>query len=158
MCAHKEGEFVGSQANTQAPHWSLALMISGEGLDFEAIARDLALESTDTRVKGEVINRLPLIVSQEDCWLHEIELADNEGTDPKMHALLGALERGAQMLGVLCAKHEVILRLYIRSDYAQIFYRLMPDTMTRLAGIGLPLEVSMVSWGGLTFQTGGDRS
>ena len=144
-------------ANGQAPHWSLALMISGEGLDFEAIARDLVLESTDVRVKGEVINRLPLMVSQEDCWLHEIELDDNEGTDPRMHALLGALENASAALAALCARHEVILRLYVQSDYAQIFYRLMPDTLTRLAGIGLPLEVSMVSWGGLTFQTGGER-
>ncbi len=137
--------------------WVLSLMISGEQLDFEAISRDLALQSTDTRTKGELLNKLPPIVSEEDCWLYEIELADNEGLDPRMHALLEALERATGALDALRVRHAVSLRLYVQSDYAQIFYRLMPDTLRRLAAIGLPLEVSVLSWGGLHFQSGEDR-
>lgn len=140
--------------STSAPNWVLSLMISGEGLDFTAITRDLKLPSTDARTKGELLNKLPPIVSEEDCWLHEIELADNEGLDPRMHALLSSLENASDALADLRARHEVILRLYVQSDYAKIFYRLMPDTLSRLAGIGLPLEVSMVSWGGLHIGTG----
>lgn len=137
--------------------WVLSLMISGEQLDFGAISRDLALQSTDMRTKGELLNKLPPIISEEDCWLHEIELADNEGLDPRMHALLEALEHAAGALDELRARFAVSLRLYVQSDYAQIFYRLMPDTLRRLAAIGLPLEVSVLSWGGLRFQSGEDR-
>ena len=136
--------------------WVLSLMISGDALDFAAIERDLALGATDTRTKGELLNKLPPIMSEEDCWLHEIQLSDNMGSDARMHALLSALEAASGALAVMRAKHEVILRLYVQSDYAQIFYRLMPDTLSRLARIGLPLEVSMVSWGGLRFSPGGD--
>ena len=134
----------------------LSLMIAGDGLDFAAIERDLALRATDTRTKGELLNKLPPIVSEEDCWLHEVQLSDQKGLDPRMHALLSALEAASEALTALRAEHEVILRLYLQSDYAQIFYRLMPDTLSRLARIGLPLEVSMVSWGGLPFSTGGE--
>ena len=130
----------------------LSLMISGDGLDFAAIEKGLALSATDTRTKGELLNKLPPIVSEEDCWLHEIQLSDKKGSDPGMHALLSVLEAACDTLAALRARHEVILRLYIQSEYAQIFYRLMPDTLSRLARIGLPLEVSMVSWGGLRFS------
>ncbi len=137
-----------------SPNWMLSLMISGENLDFEAISRDLSLQSTDTRTKGELLNKLPPIVSQEDCWLYEIPLADNEGLDPRMHALLQTLEQATSALQALRRQSEVTLRLYVQSDYAQIFYRLMPDTLSRLAAIGLPLEVSVLSWGGMRFSTG----
>ncbi len=149
---------MGQESQTaSAPNWVLSLMISGDGVDFTAVSRDLALESTDTRTKGELLNKLPPIISEEDCWQHEIELADNEGLDPRMHALLTALENASAALAVLRAKYAVTLRLYVQSDYAQIFYRLMPDTLSRLALIGLPLEVSMVSWGGLHFSTDGSN-
>jgi hypothetical protein len=140
-------------AGAPAPNWMLSLMVSGERLDFEAISRDLTLQSTDTRTKGELLNKLPPIISEEDCWLYEIALTDNEGLDPRMQALLEALEKAAAPLAELRARFEVTLRLYVQSDYAQIFYRLMPDTLRRLAAIGLPLEVSVLSWGGLRFET-----
>ncbi|MCL2811243.1 MAG: DUF4279 domain-containing protein [Clostridia bacterium] len=143
------------QNHSNTVPWMLSLKVSGEGLDFAAIEQGLALRATDTRTKGELLNKLPPIVSEEDCWLYEIELSDNEGTDPRMHALLLALEAADQTLAALRARHEVALCLYVQSDYAQIFYRLMPDTLSRLARIGLPLEVSMVSWGGLRFSTNG---
>lgn len=135
------------------PKWILSLIISGEKLDFEGISSALALQSTDTRTKGELLNKLPPIVSEEDCWLYEIPLADHEGLDPRMHDLLQALEAAKCHVARWQEQYEVILRLYVQSDYAQIFYRLMPDTLRRLAEIGLPLEVSVVSWGGFHFQT-----
>ena len=136
------------------PHWSLVLIVSGEGINFQEVSNSLKLESTETRIKDEVLNKLPLIVSEEDCWQYEIELADNEGLDPRMQALLQALEAAADALRTLREKHAVTLRLYVQSDYAKIFYRLVPDTLRRLADIGLPLEVSVVSWGGLHFGGG----
>ncbi len=139
-----------------APNWELSLMVSGENVDFDAVSSDLGLASTDTRTKGELLNKLPPIVCEQDCWAYEIELANNEGLDPRMHALLQQLEKNGPALARLRERYDVILRLYVQSEYAQIFYRLMPDTLARLAGIGLPLEVSVVSWGGFSFNPGGD--
>ncbi|MDR3050230.1 MAG: DUF4279 domain-containing protein [Oscillospiraceae bacterium] len=146
-----------TEAGASAPNWELSLTISGEALRFDDISDALGLLSTDTRVKGELLNRLPPVVSQEDCWCYEVQLADNEGLDPRMQALLAALEKAAPALAQLRLRHEVTLRLSVQSDYAQIFYRLMPDTLARLARIGLPLEVSVVSWGALSFQAGGEE-
>ena len=42
---------------------------------------------------------------------------------------------------------SVKLRLYVQSDYAQMSYRLMPETLSRLVATGLPLDVTSMSWG-----------
>jgi len=150
----KGGPLVACESLPSMEPWVLSLMISGVGLDFTAIERDLALGATDTRARGELLNKLPPVISEEDSWLYEVKLANNEGVDPLMHELLAALENASAALTALRAKHEVVLRLYVKSDYARIFYRLMPDTLNRLAHIGLPLEVSVISWGGLHFTVG----
>lgn len=133
-------------------HWVLSLIISGDALDFEQIERTLALTPSDIRHKGEVLNKLPPMVSEQDVWIHELELHDNEGLDPKLHALLAQLEEAHESLTALQRQCTVVLRLYVKSEYAQIFYRFVPDTLTRFAAIGLPLEVSVVSWGRMRFE------
>ena len=35
----------------------------------------------------------------------------------------------------------------MQSDYAQMAYQLMPETMEKVVAIGLPLNVSSLSWG-----------
>ena len=42
---------------------------------------------------------------------------------------------------------EVRLRLHVQSNYAQMAYCLMPETLSDLARIGIPLDISSVSWG-----------
>ena len=44
---------------------------------------------------------------------------------------------------------SVKLQLNVQSDYAQMSYRLMPETLSRLVATGLPLDVSSMSWGEL---------
>lgn len=133
-------------------NWVLSLIISGDALDFEKIEHLLALEPSDIRHKGEVLNKLPQVVSEQDVWIHELELHDNEGLDPKLHDFLELLANAKDDLAALRKGCEAVLRLYVKSEYAQIFYRFVPDTLQRFAAIGLPLEVSVVSWGRMRFE------
>lgn len=133
-------------------NWVLSLIISGESLDFEKIQKMLELEPSDIRHKGEMLNKLPPVISEQDVWIHELELYENEGLDPRMQNLLQVLEASSRALQAFCADCDVVLRLYVKSEYAQIFYRFVPDTLRRLAAIGLPLEVSVVSWGRMRFE------
>lgn len=135
------------------PQSQLVLLISGDGIDFEAISDALGLKSTDVRHKGEVINRLPQIVAEHDEWYHEIELTESNDVDTAMNDLLETLAQHKEKLSALQDRYAIILRMHVKSDYARIFYRLMPDTLARLAKTGVPLEVSVLSWGKMPFQT-----
>lgn len=42
---------------------------------------------------------------------------------------------------------RVTLRLYVQTDSIQMVYQLAPETMALLAALGMPLEVSSLSWG-----------
>ena len=70
-----------------------------------------------------------------------------------MNDLLETLALHKEKLAVLRERYTIILRMHVKSDYARIFYRLMPDTLARLAKTGVPLEVSVLSWGKIPFQT-----
>ncbi len=140
------------------PQSQLVLLIAGEALDFDAVSEALGLASTDTRRKGEIINRLPLIVAESDEWYHEVELTESNDVDTAMNDLLETLAKHKDKLAALQERYTIILRMHVKSDYARIFYRLMPDTLARLAKTGVPLEVSVLSWGRMPFQTGDEEA
>lgn len=126
-----------------------SLIIQGDELPVEAIEQQLALANTRLIRKGEVLSRLPLIEAETDEWLYAIDLTDPTGTDAHLAQLLKHLEDHKAALGALADSHQVTLRLYVQSDYAQMAYRLMPETLQRIAALNLPLSISSLSWGQL---------
>ena len=124
-----------------------SLIVQGDGLDVNRIESSLGLKATRMIRKGEELNRLPLVVAPEDEWVYAIPLTEPEGADGEWNALLSLLlERRAQ-LQALRSTYQVTLRMYVQSDYAQMAYQLMPETMEKVVAIGLPLNVSSLSWG-----------
>lgn len=124
-----------------------SLIIEGEGLPAEEITAKLGLEPTKVIHQGDVLNRLPEIVAEADEWVHAVELSAPDGVDEALNGLLAALMAHKPELDAIKAKWKASLRLYVQSDYAQIAYSLMPQTLTKLVAVGLPLEVSTLSWG-----------
>lgn len=124
------------------------LILEGNDLPVERIGETLKLQPTRVIRKGEVLNRLPLMVAEQDEWDLTIDLSDTQGTDTALNDLLAQLIVHAGDLKAFAEEDiSVKLRLYVQSDYAQMSYRLMPETLTRLVATGLPLEVSSMSWG-----------
>ena len=78
---------------------------------------------------------------------YTVPLTEPEGTDAEWNSLLSHLESRADALAALRESCTVTLRLYIQSDYAQIAYRLSPETMGKLVALGMPLSISSLSWG-----------
>ena len=113
----------------------------------EDIEARLGLRATRVIHKGEVLNRLPLIEAPADEWVYTVPLTEPEGTDAEWNSLLSHLESRADALAALRESCTVTLRLYIQSDYAQIAYRLSPETMGKLVALGMPLSISSLSWG-----------
>ena len=64
-----------------------------------------------------------------------------------LNALLTDIDLHREALDAIAKTYRVTLRLYVQSDRAQIAYRLMPETLTRLTSTSLPLDVTSLSWG-----------
>ena len=124
-----------------------SFIIEGEGLPVEQIAAQLGLEPTKVIRRGDVLNRLPEIVAEADEWVHTVDLTAPDGVDEGLNVLLAALMAHKAELDAIKAQWKASMRLYVQSDYAQIAYSLMPETLTKLVAVGLPLEVSTLSWG-----------
>ena len=124
-----------------------SLIVQGDGLDVNRIESSLGLKATRMIRKGEELNRLPLVVAPEDEWVYAISLTEPEGADGEWNALLSRLQERREQLNALKQTYQVTLRMYVQSDYAQMAYQLMPETMEKVVAIGLPLNVSSLSWG-----------
>ena len=121
-----------------------------EGMDLPADVIEQKLHIAPTRIirKGDVLNRLPLMIAEQDEWAHTIDLTNAENTDTALNDLLAQLIMNATALKELTDSGiSVQLRLYVQSDYAQMAFRLMPETLSRLVATGLPLDVTSMSWG-----------
>ena len=100
--------------------------------------------------KGDVLNRLPLMTAECDEWTRTIDLSNVDNTDTAMNDLLAQLiVHNAALKALMEIGIRVKLSLYVQSDFAQMSYRLMPETLSRLVATGLPLEVTSISWGEL---------
>ncbi len=126
---------------------SFALMLHGSDLPMEEISARLALTPTRTIHRGEVLNELPRIEATADEWMYAVALSTPEGEDEALKSLLTHLKAHRTELRALKERCQVTLRLNVQSDYARMAYSLMPETLTQLVEIGLPLSVSSLSWG-----------
>ena len=124
-----------------------SLIVQGDGLDVDRIESSLGLKATRMIRKGEELNRLPLVVAPKDELVYAISLTEPEGADGEWNALLSRLQERREQLTALKQNYQVALRMYVQSDYAQMAYQLMPETMEKVVAIGLPLNVSSLSWG-----------
>ena len=128
-------------------HASLALLVIGANLPMEEISSMLDMQPTKTIHQGDIINRLPQMIAGEDEWVYLQELESPQGRDEIMRMLLEKLQNVKEGLQSVKKFGEVRLRLHVQSDYAQMAYCLMPETLADLASIGLPLDISSISWG-----------
>ena len=134
-------------AETKVGEARFSLLLQGETLPMDEIEAKLALKATKTLHKGDVINRLPLIEAKADEWVHTISLTAPQAADEGLNDLLEHLAARLDVLKALQEKYVVELRMYVQSDYAQMAYSLMPQTLKRLAALELPLSISSLSWG-----------
>ncbi len=125
-----------------------SLILEGNNLPVEKISAAMGLEPTRVIRKGDVLNRLPLMLAEHDEWTSTIDLTNAQDTDAALNELLAQIIQHKTDMKTLTEQGiGVSMRLYVQSDYAQMSYRLMPETLSRLVATGLPLEVSSISWG-----------
>ena len=127
-----------------------SLILEGADLPVEEIGQILSIQPTKIICKGDVLNKLPLMIAEHDEWAHTIDLTNSQNTDTALNDLLAQIIlRTGDLKDMETKGISVKLRLYVQSDYAQMSYRLMPETLSRLVATGLPLDVTSMSWGEL---------
>ena len=124
-----------------------ALLMTGTDLPIAEAETLLDVKPTRVIHAGEIINQVPEVRAVKDEWVHAIQLHHPMGDEPALNELLSLLADHRDELKALAARCQVTLRLYVQSDYAQVNYLLSEGTLKRLAELGLPLEVSTLSWG-----------
>lgn len=124
-----------------------SLLLHGNELPMEEIEQMLALKAVRTLRRGDVVNQLPLIKAETDEWIYTIPLVTPESEDAGLNQLLTHLAQHGEALKQLQQRYSVELRMFVQSDYAQMAYSLMPETLSKLAELSLPLSVSSLSWG-----------
>ena len=133
--------------NDKINHASLALMIIGANLPMDDITETLGIKPTKVIRQRDILNSLPQIVAGEDEWIYAQELESPQGRDEIMRGILQNIAKSKDGLEKVKQFGEVRLRLHVQSNYAQMAYCLMPETLSDLAAIGIPLDISSVSWG-----------
>lgn len=127
-----------------------SLILQGADLPAEEIEQKLKIKASRVIRKGDVLNRLPRMVADCDEWSHTISLTNAENTDTALNDLLAQLIVDTAVLKEFEGRGITVkLCMFVQSDYAQMSYRLMPETLSRLVATGLPLDVSSMSWGEL---------
>ena len=97
--------------------------------------------------KGDLLNRLPEIIANEDEWILITQLENPQGRDDILGGLLKKLISKKKELSEIAEFGQVRLRLRVQSDYVEVSYSLMPETVELMCELGLPLDISTVSWG-----------
>lgn len=128
----------------------VALTVTADTVDMDLITEKLKLNPTRQIHKGEVVGHIPApLLAGQDQWVYAKELSESYETDTGFNELLIHLNSVRDELNALTRQYSVTLQLYVKSDHAHMYYRLMPETLGHLMSIGIPLEVSSFSWGGL---------
>ena len=122
-------------------------MITGSGMDMDKISGMLDMQPTRVIYKGDLLNRLPEIIANEDEWILITQLENPQGRDDILGGLLKKLISKKKELSEIAEFGQVRLRLRVQSDYVEVSYSLMPETVKLMCELGLPLDISTVSWG-----------
>lgn len=122
-------------------------MITGSGMDMDKISGMLDMQPTRVIYKGDLLNRLPEIIANEDEWILITQLENPQGRDDILGGLLKKLISKKKELSEIAEFGQVRLRLRVQSDYVEVSYSLMPETVELMCELGLPLDISTVSWG-----------
>lgn len=125
-----------------------SLIIKGDDLDLDLIADTLKITASEKRKKGEIINSV-IGEIQYDFIRFDEKMSGKYNPDKTLIALLNKLMDYEVFLKNLSVSACVYIKCYVQSDYAQIGYMLSAMTLSKIAQLGIDLELSILSWGGV---------
>lgn len=125
-----------------------SLIIRGSDLPLIEIQKNIPIEPSKIILKGDKFEKYPN-ETLFDLWILDLEFENSANIDETLNKLLTIISPYTHYFRQLSSQNDVIIRIYIQSDYAEIGWQLHPDTIQKLAATHLELEFSVLSWGGV---------
>ena len=125
-----------------------SLIISGDHLDLDLIEGTLKIAASEKKKKGEICNNVIGEV-QSDFIRFDEKMNGKYNPDMTLLTLLDRLLDNKIFLKELSLKACIYIKCYVQSDYAQINYTLSAMTLSKIAQLGIGLDISVLSWGGV---------
>lgn len=123
-----------------------SVIIRGNSLDFDDIAKNIAIKPSQIIRRGEKSSKFRTL-NLYDIWIYDVVYENNE-INKTLENLLIHFEPYDEYLVGLSHDVDVSLRCYIQSDYAEIGWSFYPELLRKLAEMKIKLEFSIFSWGG----------
>jgi hypothetical protein len=125
-----------------------SLIITGDKLELDLIAETLKIEVSEKRRRGEIFNRVIGEV-QRDFIRFDEKMNGKYNPDKILATLLNKLMDNEDFLKNLSKNSSIYIKCYVQSDYAQVNYVLSAKTLNKIVQLGIDLEISVLSWGGV---------
>lgn len=125
-----------------------SFMIKGSRLDFDEIEKTLKLSASKKFFKGDEVSKV--IGKNKFDMIRFDSIIDNENNPS--HALNKLIELICpyeSYIKSLEKDNDCVIKCFVQSDDAQVNYRLSMDVMKKLTELGVELEISVLSWGGV---------
>ncbi len=131
----------------------LCLRINGSKLDFDDINNNIKLQPTQVHHKGDTIeskySRYGKKTHIEDGWLYEVEFGATQNLNDVLNEFISTLSNCKDYLKIIYKEYYVRLWCDIYSDFAQFSIVLTPDTIKKIADVGIGFDIQMYSHGRL---------
>ena len=125
-----------------------SLIVEGNNLDLDLIEKTLRIEAWKKWKKGEIINDIIGKIEKDFIRFNE-KTEGKYNPDETMTALINKLMENKEFIKELSKKAYICLVCYVQSDYAMIGYTLSAKTLNMINELGVDLEISIFSWGGV---------
>ena len=125
-----------------------SLIVEGDNLDLDLIEKTLKMEASKKRKKGEIVNDIIGEMKNDSIRFDEKTMGEYN-PDKTMFALINKLMDNKTFIKDLSNRAHIYLVCYVQSDYAMIDYTLSAKTLNVINELGVDLEISIFSWGGV---------
>ena len=136
-----------SWENEEFENAEFSLIIRGN-LNIEKLNEDLKLKSPTIIKKGDIISKVAG-KSQEDVYIYSKKYENISMAVEHLDDFLTELYNVKEIIRNLTEIHNISLRIYIQSSQAQISFSMKKETILKLAEMKLPIDFSVISWGGV---------
>lgn len=133
-----------------------SLILKGNKLDLDLIEETLNISSSEKHKKGEIFNSIIGEVQYDFIRFNE-KMDGKYNPNETLIRLLNKLIENEEFLKELSKKACIYITCYVQSDYAQVNYMLSADTLKKIAQLGIGLEISILSWGGVKDKKKGKK-
>jgi hypothetical protein len=137
-----------NRVTNQGQQENIYMRIIGENIpiDFEDIKKNLPIVPSRIIKKGD---KYRYAIAENDQIIYDAEIKDGEDIINSINSLLESFLPYKDYISDISQKYFLSLRLYLSSDFAEMYCLLPQEVMKKIAKLHLNLEISILSFGGV---------